>query len=72
MPKTISLDAFYERLRKGLVVIRLSCGEIEIFRIAVDVGYTVITKAGKMQNYLGRIDPAPRCDGKPSVEGYPK
>ena len=33
-----------------------------------DVGYTVVTKAGKLQNYYGRIDPAKRCDGKPNVE----
>jgi hypothetical protein len=34
-----------------------------------DVGYMVVTK-GKLHNYFGRIDPAPRCDGKPSVEVY--
>ena len=36
-----------------------------------DAGYGVISKAkggtGILHNYVGRIDPAPRCDGKPNV-----
>jgi hypothetical protein len=34
----------------------------------VDIGYTAVNKAGKLHNYLGRINPAPRCDGKPPIE----
>lgn len=34
-----------------------------------DVGYMVVT-GGKLHKYFGRIDPAPRCDGKPNVEVY--
>jgi hypothetical protein len=37
----------------------------------VDEGYGVVTKVkgntGILHNYLGRIDPAPRCDGKPNL-----
>lgn len=34
-----------------------------------DVGYMVVTK-GNLHKYFGRLDPAPRCDGKPNVELY--
>ena len=72
-------DLFYETSQKARFRLLMPVGSKGVLDWATDwtasvgvvrdadVGYLSVTKSGQLQNYFGRIDPAPRCDGKAPV-----